>query len=307
MKIEQLRYLLDIEQTKSMSKTGSRFYISPQALSKSMQQLEAEVGTPLLLRSPFGVTLTDDGKRFLDEMRPFIGKFDSLKREFREERAKTATSDCLSKIRIGLSSVLAGILLPKTIAKFRQKYSKQPMSIEEVGYDEVLSLLREDNLDLAFLSINSKMFNQTWNLVGKNNLHYRLLLSDKLVACISSSSPLAEKEQFLLDDLINASRTSLGLTYTPRAFAIMESYGFDTNDTNIYAGNNIDFHREAMKQFGAITVMPRFVFQKAFSGKGFVSKYVADMDFEMYHTAIYSSTDPHPQLMELTNILASLI
>lgn len=307
MKLEQLRYLRDIEQTKSISKTGSHFYISPQALSKNMQQLESEVGVTLLVRSPFGVTLTDDGKRFLDEMRPFIDKYDSLKKEFQKEQAKTAAPECLPEIRIGLSSVLAGVLLPKAIAKFKQTYPKQPISIEEISYDEVFPSLREDRFDLAFLSLNSKMFDQAWNISGKNNLHYRLLLSDKLVACVSSSSPLAKKEQMSLDDLMSANRTSLGLTYTPRAFAIMESYGFSTSDANMYSGNNIDFHRESMKQFDAVTVMPRFVFQKAFNGKGFVAKYVTDMDFEMHHAAIYSTTDPHPQLMELTNILASLI
>lgn len=74
MKLEQLRYLCDIEQTKSLSKTSSRFFISPQALSKSMQQLENEVGASLLIRSPSGMTLTDEGKRFIEELGPFIGK-----------------------------------------------------------------------------------------------------------------------------------------------------------------------------------------------------------------------------------------
>ena len=307
MKLEQLRYLRDIEQTKSLSKTGARFYVSPQALSKSMQQLEAEVGVPLLLRSPFGVTLTDEGKRFLDETSEFIDRYDSLRQEFQEQQAKKESPDCLPEIRIGLSSVLAGILLPKAIAQFRQKYPRQPINIEEIACDEVFPSLREGRFDIAFLSLNATMFNQAWNISGKNNHHYSLLLSDKLVACVSSSSPLAKKEQLRLDDMLTAYRTSLGLNDTPRGRAIMESYGFNSNDMSMYTGNNIDFHREAMKQFGAVTTMPRFVFQKAFNSKQFVARYVDYMDFEMYHTAIYADTDPHPQLRELVNTLQSLI
>lgn len=39
-----------------------------------MQQLENEVGASLLIRSPSGMTLTDEGKRFIEELGPFIGK-----------------------------------------------------------------------------------------------------------------------------------------------------------------------------------------------------------------------------------------
>lgn len=307
MKLEQLRYLQDIEQTKSLSKTSSRFYISPQALSKSMQQLENEVGVSLLIRSPSGMTLTNEGKRFINELSPLIDKYDLLKEGFQKSHALENEPDRLPEIRIGISSVLAGVLLPKTLAAFNQRHPNQILTIEEISCDEAFPSLREGRFDMVFLSLNSTMFDRAWNLFGKNNHHYTLLLSDRLAACVSSSSPLAKKELLSLDDLFSTNRTSLGINDTPRGQAIKESLGFDNGDESMYKGNNLDLHREAMKQIGAVTIMPRFLFQKAFSGKQFVAKYVENMNYEMYHTVIYASPEPHPHLREIVNILQSLI
>lgn len=307
MKLEQLRYLCDIEQTKSLSKTSSRFYISPQALSKNMQQLESEVGTSLLIRSPSGMTLTDEGQLFIKELKPLVDKYDLLKESFHKGQTLDNAPGRLPEIKIGISSVLAGVLLPKALSAFTQKHPNQIVSIDEISCDEAFPSLRDGRFDMVFLSLNSTMFEQSWNLFGKNNCRYTLLLSDKLAACVSASSPLAKKEQLTYDDLFSANRTSLGINYTPRGQAIKESLGFEDGDESIYRGNNIDLHREAMKQLGAITIMPRFLFQKAFSGKQFVAKYVENMNHEMYHTVIYASPDPHPHLRELVNILQSSI
>lgn len=106
---------------------------------------------------------------------------------------------------------------------------------------------------------------------------------------------------------MSANITLLGLNDTPRAHAIKESLVSDNNNDELYKGDNIDLHREAMKQIGAATIMPRCLFQKAFGGKQFVAKYVKGMDYEMYHTAIYETPSPHPHLRELTNTFQSLM
>ena len=43
MRIEQLRYLSDIQNTHSISKTAKRFFVSQQAMSNSLKQLESEL------------------------------------------------------------------------------------------------------------------------------------------------------------------------------------------------------------------------------------------------------------------------
>ena len=62
MRLEQLKCLLDIAHTGSITNTAQRLFISQQAVSKSIKQLERELGLELLIRTKTGVTLTDAGE-----------------------------------------------------------------------------------------------------------------------------------------------------------------------------------------------------------------------------------------------------
>lgn len=67
MRLEQLRYLSDIQHTNSISKTANRFFISQQSLSNNIRQLEKEMNVTLLERSPFGAVLTPEAQKTLLE------------------------------------------------------------------------------------------------------------------------------------------------------------------------------------------------------------------------------------------------
>ena len=313
MRLDQLRYLRDISQTNSISKAASRFFVSPQALSKSMQQLESEVGAVILVRSPFGVTLTPQGEEFLRKLSPFLDEYDALHEKFMSQSAddddKTVTS--LSSIHICISSVLVAFLLPKAIAQFRVKYPRTVVTVEEVTHDKIFPALSDNKCDLAFLSVNDEYFYKEWSAKGEKDFHYNLLFSDRLVACVSANSPLAKKETIDHKDIKENHWTALDVVYRQKAYEIMERYierhGTAGNEVAVYSGNNIGFHREAVQEMNVIALMPRYVFQTAFNSKHFVAKYLEYASGAIYHTAIYPTSHPHPQLMELTNILASMV
>jgi DNA-binding transcriptional LysR family regulator len=313
MRLDQLRYLRDISQTNSISKTAGRFFVSPQALSKSMQQLENEIGAPILVRSPFGVTLTPQGEEFLAKLSPFIDEYDSLHEEFlrMESSGDDTNATSMPAIHVHISSVLMAFLLPKAIAQFHTKYPRTVVSVEEVPHDKIFPSLTNGDCDLAFLSVNDEYFYKEWNQAGEKDFHYNLLFSDRLVACVSANSPLAKKETIDHKDIKNHRWTALDVVYRQKAHEIMEKYieryGASGTDVSIYSGSNIGFHREAVRQMGAIALMPRYVFQTAFNSKHFVAKYMEYASGAIYHTAIYPTSQPHPQLLELTNIIASLV
>lgn len=313
MRLDQLRYLRDINQTNSISKTASRFFVSPQALSKSMQQLEAEIGATVLVRSPFGVTLTPQGELFLNKMSPFIDQYDALHEEFLSSTEGEGDSDAPETIHICISSVLASLLLPQAIANFHSKHPRTRITVEEVEYNEIFPALSEGKCDLALLTVNDEYFYKEWNDAGEKDFHYNLLLSDRLVGCVSSSSPLAKKETITHKDLKVHGWTALNIVYRQKAYEVMERYvkryGKASGNANaLYSGSNVAFHHEAMRELGVITLMPRSVFQKAFNPKHFTVKYLEESPSGViYHTAIYPTSHPHAHLLELTNSLQSIV
>ena len=58
----QLKYFLRIAELGSFSKAAAVLHIAQPALSRQVQQLEADLGVQLFVRSDLGVTLTEVGQ-----------------------------------------------------------------------------------------------------------------------------------------------------------------------------------------------------------------------------------------------------
>ena len=61
MRLEQLEYLMEINKTHSINSASQYLHVSQQNISKSIQNLEAELGLELLTRGTEGTYLTPDG------------------------------------------------------------------------------------------------------------------------------------------------------------------------------------------------------------------------------------------------------
>ena len=73
MTIAQVLYVLEIADCRSISAAAERQFISQSALSQQIQRLEGELGYPLFVRTPRGLTLTAAGETFCREARPVAG------------------------------------------------------------------------------------------------------------------------------------------------------------------------------------------------------------------------------------------
>jgi DNA-binding transcriptional LysR family regulator len=69
MELRHLRYFLVVGELLSFTKASAQLRIAQPALSRRIQDLEDEIGVDLLKRSPRGVTLTAEGKLFLEKTR----------------------------------------------------------------------------------------------------------------------------------------------------------------------------------------------------------------------------------------------
>ena len=111
MRMEQLKYLVDIAETKSMSKTAERLFVSPQAVSKGIRQLEEELDVTLLVRTSTGAELTRIG-----EMVVVVAK-EILKNEAQLNHVIAANKQYVQEentvtVRVCSTSAIINIVLP---------------------------------------------------------------------------------------------------------------------------------------------------------------------------------------------------
>ena len=161
MRIEQLRYLSDLQFTNSISKTANRFFLSQQSLSNNIRQLEKELNVTLLDRSPFGVILTKEARDLLELSDPFLKQYDALQNQFALQNNQSDKS--VKQIKILVSSVLVSGILPSAIAVFQKRHPKIRISIREASYHDIVPAIKERKCDIAFLSINEDFFLEQLN------------------------------------------------------------------------------------------------------------------------------------------------
>ena len=81
MRLEQLRYLVEISQCNSMSTASEKLHLTPQALSISIKNLEEELGIELVKRTNRGTSLTEKGWRLTILTKKFLEDIELLIRE----------------------------------------------------------------------------------------------------------------------------------------------------------------------------------------------------------------------------------
>lgn len=79
MDIRPLRHFLTLAETLHFGRASDLCHLSPSALTRSIRQLEASVGTPLFIRDNRHVELTPEGRVFLDYAREALGQWDTLR------------------------------------------------------------------------------------------------------------------------------------------------------------------------------------------------------------------------------------
>lgn len=80
MELYQLKYVLTLAEELNFSKAAQRLYITQSALSQQIKKLEKELGIYLFERDTKSVTLSPDGKEFIEYAKRICAEYESMQR-----------------------------------------------------------------------------------------------------------------------------------------------------------------------------------------------------------------------------------
>lgn len=93
MKIEHLKYALEVEKTGLISKAAENLYLNQPHLSKAIKELEENVGIKIFNRTPKGVIPTRDGAQFLVYAKSIVSQIDEVERLYKQRDVNTHKFD----------------------------------------------------------------------------------------------------------------------------------------------------------------------------------------------------------------------
>ena len=186
MNIRQLEIFLAVCETMSVTETSKRLYLSQPAISKTIRELEADIGILLFDRINGKLHLNEAGKVFRIKADQLMEDFEALKNFDSRSSGKIP-------LRLGISLTIAMNSLPYAVEQFKIKYPETPLKIYSENVQQVQQRLMNGEIDIAF--IESFESNQGFNT--------EILSEYSLFLVCSSHSKFAGKEKINRDDLLS--------------------------------------------------------------------------------------------------------
>lgn len=195
MNNRQLQYFLEVFHCRSMKKAAAKIIISPQGLSKTIQALEAELGTALFERTSNGLIPTDAAIALKPHAEAVIA-------EYRLILEKATSSKTSSKRVFRIPSAYGEVqyLTTSFLRDFYDSFSSLTLDMAEMADPAAVECLKTGQAELAILPapLDTALFYGT-----------PLFVHD-LCVIINKNHPLAEKRTICFQDLQNIPLACVG-------------------------------------------------------------------------------------------------
>lgn len=144
MQLHQLRALVSVAETGSISGAAKALSLSQPAITRALQHLEVSVGASLLTRSAHGVVFTEYGDALLQHARNIVREASDAQAHVRQ-----LAGDRSGRLSVVSSAVPFSLVVPRAIELMRLKFPDVYVEMQEAVYPKVMDMFREEGIDFA--------------------------------------------------------------------------------------------------------------------------------------------------------------
>ncbi|UJL47459.1 LysR family transcriptional regulator [Virgibacillus sp. NKC19-16] len=180
MEIRQIEYFAEVAKQLNFTRAASILHISQPSLSKTIKNLEAELGAPLFYRGANQLDLTDAGQALLVNAKHVLHAFENLTSELND-----VIDLKKGEIKIGIPPIIGAAFFSKLISQYKEAYPSIELILTEVGSNKIKHGVDEGTLDIGLVC----------NVpIRKGNFETVKLLKDPLMLIVHKDNPLAKKD-----------------------------------------------------------------------------------------------------------------
>lgn len=190
MDIRSLLQFLQIAKDGSYTKAASKLYLAQPTLSKTIRNLEDELGVPLFQKDKQRTELTDYGRRLVEIATPIVNDFQHI-----GEWLHSQDNLCVGAVNIGVTPMLASLYLVSSISYFCKQYPQVELKLYERNTLEVQRMVEDGACDIGVCMQHPALLNAPLDIYP--------LFTKEIVALIPKENPLSEKESIQMGDLRN--------------------------------------------------------------------------------------------------------
>lgn len=180
-----LRYFVAVARAGSIRKASEELHVASSAVSRQIQKIEDELGTPLFERLPNGLRLTQAGKATLRHAKATLHDFELLTGELGALKGKKT-----GLVSIAALDSLFVRFLPDQIKEFHKLHPAVNFRVHSGVQSRIATMVAEGEIDIGI----------TFNLPHPDDTRFTAEIPMPLMAMVSADHPLAKRTSVSLSE-----------------------------------------------------------------------------------------------------------
>ncbi len=194
MNILHIKYAVEVAKLGSVSKATETLFTAQPNISRSIRELENDLGIEIFSRSAKGMVLTPEGEEFIGYAKGILKQIEQVETIYKENSPQ--------KQRFSISVPRAGYI-SEAFAEFSKTLTENPAEIfyKETNSGRTITNVLENDYKLGIIRYAEMHDHYFKEMLEEKGLSYEMVAEFSYHVIMSKQNPLAQKEEITLEDL----------------------------------------------------------------------------------------------------------
>lgn len=208
MNILHMKYAVEVAKAGSLNKASETLLIATPNISRSIKELEGDLGITIFERTAKGVNLTPEGEEFISYAKEILGQINHVENFYKKGSPQK------QKFSI---SVPRACYISEAFSEFSKSLSNAPAEIfyKETNSQRTIKNILNHDYKLGIIRYAENYDKYFKAMLEEKGLTYEMVTTFSYSLIMSADSPLAQKEEITFNDLTDYIEIAHADPYVP--------------------------------------------------------------------------------------------
>lgn len=194
MNILHMKYAVEVARLGSLNKASETLLIAQPNISRSIKELEGDLGITIFNRTVKGMILTPEGEEFIGYAQSILNQIEKVELAYKHRSHK--------KQKLSVSVPRAGYI-SDAFTQYTKGLQNEPVEIfyNETNTQQTITNVLNNDYKLGIVRYPEYLDHSFKDMLEEKGLNYEFVTEFCYVLLMSCQNPLAEKETITYDDL----------------------------------------------------------------------------------------------------------
>ena len=255
-----MKYAVEVAKSGSLNKASEVLLIAQPNLSRSIKELEYDLGIVIFDRTSRGMILTPEGEEFINFAKGILSQIDQVEKYYKDNSARK------QKFSI---SVPRACYISEAFAEFSKSLTKEPAEIfyKETNSQRTIRNILENNYNLGIIRYAENYDKYFKDMLEEKDIGYEMVTEFRYHLLMSTESPLAQKDHITFEDMKGLIEIAHADPYVPSMSLskVMKEELPDNIDRRIFIyerGSQFDLLSKNPETFMWVSLVPDSVLER---------------------------------------------